>query len=61
MLKMQGEFSGIKLNKFSTLMVNARKKPTPFDHPNALNFDLSEAQKKNNEQKLMARREKKHA
>lgn len=38
LLKIQGEFSGIKLYKFSTLMINARM-PTPFECPNALNFE----------------------
>lgn len=42
---------GIKLYKFSTLMVNVRK-PTTFDCPNALNFDLSEAKKKNEGKKM---------
>lgn len=51
MIKLQGKFSGIKLYKFSTLMINARKpKPRPY----ALNFGSY-----NNGQKLMAREEKK--
>lgn len=41
---MQGKFSGIKLYKFSTLMINARKpKPSVCSEL----FDLSEAEKNN--------------